>query len=379
MKGKGVRVSWTSRGGVLLVLGLLLFAVGMWRVDGVMAALGLAIGILFLIAWILGRENLKGLGLEYRGNRRIEAGKGFSTRLTLVNERGLLDGFRLRFGVFVNGEREVSGKTAWLENRGRAEVSQRLSLTRRGLAMEHSGWVESAFPLGLLSFQREMKVAGETGVLPRVLVPGELDLSGFLMDGFPLGASNQFGEIGEWKGLREWRGGDAVRRIAWAASARSQACGGGLLVREDEPPGAQAEGCLVVFHSFGGDGSLIRPDRFENGLALLSGVLGSLQGWGMPVRWMADFHGWKMGEVRTRRDVAAARESLMMAKRAAWTEAHDLELALAGAKERECVVVISDMPLGLWQAKVPKMVLPPVLVEIGKYDTRSRSRGGMRR
>ncbi|MGJ8633717.1 MAG: hypothetical protein ACSHX7_07350 [Luteolibacter sp.] len=355
------------------MLGLLLFVVGMLRVDGVMAVLGVSVGVLFFMAWLLGRENLKGLGLEYRGMRRVEAGRGFPVRLALVNERGLLDGFRVEFGMLVSGEREISGKTTWLEVGGRAEISQRVSLTKRGMHTDHEGWVESVFPLGLLSFRKKLRVLGETGVLPRVTVPRELNLSGFLLDGFPLGVSRHHGEIGEWKGLREWRGGDAVRRIAWAASARSQAGGGGLLVREDEPPGAQAEGCLVVFHSYGGDGSLIRPDRFENALALLNGVLGSLQGWGMSARVMADFHGWEKMEVRTRRDLGAVRERLMQAARAGWTEAHDLGVALSGAGERECVVVISDMPLALWEGKVPKMPLRPVLVDIGKYDKRSRS------
>jgi len=157
---------------------------------------------------------------------------------------------------------------------------------------------------------------------------------------------------------------------------RSEAAGGGLLVREDEPPGSQAEGCLVVFHSYGGDGHLIRPDRFEKAISLMSGALGALQGWGMPVRWVSDFNGWREMEVKTRRQLALSRESLMLATRAAWTEAHDLRSALATVRDGECVVVISDMPVAAWAVIMPKTVLPPVPVEVSNYDGSSRLRKG---
>lgn len=188
------------------------------------------------------------------------------------------------------------------------------------------------------------------------------------------------GGIGEWRGLREWRGGDAVRRIAWAASARSEAAGRGVLVREDEPPGSHAEGFLVIFHSYGGDGELIRPDRFERGLMLFHGALGVLQGLGMPVRWVADFDGWEEHELRTRRQLAASREVLMKAGRAAWTEAHDLGAAFARAADRECVVVVSDMPGGGWRGVLPEVALKPVWVDASEYERVRKvgGRGGVR-
>lgn len=186
------------------------------------------------------------------------------------------------------------------------------------------------------------------------------------------------GALGEWKGLREWRGGDAVKRIAWAASARSEAAGRGVLVREDEPPGSHAEGFLLIFHSFGGDGELIRPDRFEKALMLFNGTLGALQGLGMPVRWVADFDGWKEHELRTKQQLAVSRELLMKAERAAWTEAHDVESAFSKAVDRECVVVVSDMPCGVWEAVIPEMALASVMVDASKYDRAVKPKGGAR-
>ncbi|MBG7608750.1 MAG: DUF58 domain-containing protein [Verrucomicrobia bacterium] len=374
-----IRVSWTRRGLILAGLGVALFLVGMWRVDGVMAAMGLAVAALLVVARIFGRGNLRGLTLEYRGPRRVEAGKGFSGKVTLRNSRRLLDCFWVDFGVLLMGERSVSGRVLWLEGGGAAVAESRLVLTKRGCGDEQKGWMKSGFPLGLFAFETSVQVGAEVGVLARVKVPGELRLSGYLLDGPPLGGSGVFGGIGEWRGLREWRGGDAVRRIAWTASLKSEAAGGGLLVREDEPPGSQAEGCLLVFHSFGGDGNLIRPDRFEKALELMSGTAGVLQGWGMPVRWVADFDGWEGGEIRTRRQLAQTREKLMFAKRAAWTEAHDLSEALANAGDHECVVVISDMPKDTWEEVVRGLVQPPVLVDILKYAGSAKLEKGGRK
>ena len=370
---------WTRRGLILAGLGAALFTVGMWRVDGVMAAMGLAVAALLIVVRISGRENLRGLSLEYRGPRRVEAGKGFSGKVTLRNPRRMLDGFWVDFGVLLLSEKSVSGRVLWLEGGGVAVAESRLVLTKRGCGEIQKGWLRSGFPLGLFTFEKTMAVGAEVGVLPRVNVPKDLRLSGYLLDGPPLGGSGIFGGIGEWRGLREWRGGDPVRRIAWAASLKSESAGRGMLVREDEPPGAQAEGCLVVFHSFGGDGKLIRPDRFEKALELLSGTAAVLQGWGMPVRWVADFDGWEGGEIRTRRQLAQLREKLILAKRAAWTEAHDLSSALATARDNECVVVISDMPRDAWEGVFRGLILPPVLVDILKYDSSSRFGKGGRR
>lgn len=370
-----IRLAWTRRGVILGGLGLSLFAVGMWRVDGVMAAMGLSVGALFLVAFVLGRMNLSRLGLVYSGPRRVEAGKGFSGNLSLTNGNGFSDSLWIEFGLDLMGEAVVSGKALWIAGGGVAQVEGRPVLRTRGLRSRQRAWVRSGFPLGLIRFSKSLVVEAETGVYPKAIVPRALALRGYLLDGTPLGVSKRFGGIGEWKGLRERRGGDGLRRIAWAASLRSEAAGGAMLIREDEPPGSQAEGCLVVFHSYGGDGDLIRPDRFEKALSLLCGALGFLVGSGMPVRWIADFNDWEEGVLKTRRQWAGLREGLLTVKRASGTEAHDLIAALGRAREYECVVVISDMPLSSWEGFVPDMRIMPVTVDIRDYDgSRSKRR-----
>lgn len=365
---KKAGVEWTPSGYVFAGLGVSLFLVGMLRVDGVMAAMGLAAGILLILVRLLGARNLDGLELGYRGPRRVEVGKSFDVKLELTNSRRILDGFRLEFGLVLMGETQISGSLGWITAGAIATALRRVSLKTRGLRKEHAGWVESSFPLGLFKFRKLLLVEAEIGVLPASKVPGELRFGGFLLDGLPNGGSRQFGAIGEWQALREWRGGDSVKQIAWAASMRSGHAGGALLVRQDEPPGSQAEACVVVFHSFGADGNLIRPDRFEKALSLLSGVLGCLQGWGISTRLVADFREWESFEIRSKRQLAMIREELMHAVRAGWTEAHDLKEQMGGVGAGECMVVVSDVPEECWKAVVPQMVLKPVLVDIVKHE-----------
>lgn len=375
-----IRIAWTRRGVILAALGFSLIAVGMWRVDGVMAAMGIAVVVLFGVVFVLGWMNLRSLALTYSGPKRVDAGKCFTGNLTLTNGNGFLDSLWIEFGVDLMGEATFSGKVFWIAESSVVELEGRNVLRTRGLRSEQWGWVRSGFPLGLMTFSKSLPVKAEIGVLPKPNVPRAMTLRGYLLDGSPLGESKHFGGIGDWKGLRERRGGDGLRRIAWAASLRSEAAGGAILVREDEPPGSQAEGCLVVFHSYGGAGDLIRPDLFEKALSLLCGALGSLVGFGMPVRWIADFNGWEEGVLKTRRHLAGVRESLLSVKRASGTEAHDLIAALARAREQECVVVISDMPRSGWEGFVPDLVIAPVLVDIREYDGSRRKigKGGRR-
>jgi uncharacterized protein (DUF58 family) len=373
-----IRIALAWRGVILAGLGFSLFVVGLWRVDGVMAAMGLCVVALFLVVFFLGWMNLRSLTLAYLGPSRVESGKAFSAKLMLKNGSGFIDGLWVEMGLELMGETDVSGKAFWVAGGSYGELEARPVLRTRGLQMVQRGWVRSAFPLDLMTFSKTQSVVAEIGVLPKGLVPRTLALSGYLLDGAPLGGSMQFGGIGEWKGLRERRSGDGLRRIAWATSMRSEAAGGGMMVREDEPPGSQAEACLVVFHSYGGDGDLIRPDRFEKALSLLCGVLSKLLECGVPVRWIADFNNWEEISVKNRRQWAAVREGLLEVKRASGTEAHDFIAAMNRAYDHECVVVISDMPRSGWQAFVPQAAITPVLVDICDYDG-SRKKTTMRR
>ncbi|MFN4873509.1 MAG: DUF58 domain-containing protein [Akkermansiaceae bacterium] len=367
-----IRTSWTRFGVIFAGVGLAFFGVGMWRVDGVMAAMGLSALVLLVFVRFLGIWNIKGISLGYRGPRRVEVARGFDAKLELHCGKRVLDGFLLDFGVGLLGEKEVCGRVIWLGSNSSATMKRWVSLKHRGLKKEQVGWIRSSFPMGLFEFSSCIQIPSEIGVVPFARVPRELSFSGFLLDGAPLGGSKQFGGMGDWKGLREWRNGDAVRKIAWAASMRSQASGGGLLVRQEEPPGSRTEACVIVFHSYGTDRNLIRPDRFERALSLLCGAAGNIVGSGIPVRVLADFWEWEPMELSSKRGLAQLRERLMLVKRAEWTEAHNLLDTFSQVKSEECLIILSDMPESSWKSLVPNSDLNPLVVDIVAYEKSTR-------
>ncbi len=120
----------------------------------------------------------------------------------------------------------------------------------------------------------------------------------------------------------------------------------------------------MLFHSFGADGSLIRPDRFEQALSLASGTLRHLHAAGLPARLIADFDGWKEHPAATRAQAGACQEVLARAVRANGTEAHDVQAAAERAGTDESLIILSDMPAAAWRSVFPKRHLPGIAVDI---------------
>lgn len=360
-------MEWQGRGIILAGLGCALFAAGIWRVDGVMASMGVAAVLLLWLGKIAGRRNVLGVEAGLDVERRIESGKGAGVRLKIMR-KSLVDGFRLRCGVRLMGEKTFSARVAWMRSGG-VEVVEETGVVfqKRGLVWNHEGWIESDFPLGLFRFQKDFKIQAEIGVRARSIVPGCLRATGFSSDGMILEAGSRADGAGEWRGLREWRAGDGRGRIARAASARSEAAGRGPMVREEDPPGERVSKCLVIMHSHGGEGALIRPDRFELALSVLTGAVLRLHGAGIPVRWKADFDGWTDRVISSPQDLGSLKEIIMSAVRCGGTEAHELEGMINGRREGETVMIISDMPVGGWAEILPKGGSWAIAIDPGNY------------
>ena len=161
--------------------------------------------------------------------------------------------------------------------------------------------------------------------------------------------------------------------MLWPASLRGLAAGNACIVREMQPPGQAPERCLVLFHSFGTDGSLIRPDRFERAIALVWSVLRQLRAQGVALRFAADFDDWKCHPATRRSHLAACVDLLTRARRAAGTEAHDLQRALALREAAEGLVIVSDMPVDSWKSALPARDRAlAVLLEPAEAATRGR-------
>ncbi|MGE9269709.1 MAG: hypothetical protein ACQKBU_02815, partial [Verrucomicrobiales bacterium] len=173
------------------------------------------------------------------------------------------------------------------------------------------------------------------------------------------------------------RASDRVREIEWAASARSCAQGAGLLVREWDPPGYRPRRVTVLFHSFGSESTLIRPDRFERAIRLVWGAVGELLAAGLEVRWLADFDAWVPRTISTRRELGRLGARLAACRRQPATERHELEARLEACEGE--VWIFSDMPVVSW-AEVMEAFPQYRVVDVARFELGRRlnieGRGG---
>jgi uncharacterized protein (DUF58 family) len=157
------------------------------------------------------------------------------------------DGFEIEVGLDTTG---AARGPAWLNGRiGPRDITlgtgvvprsgwRRLQVVRelpRGPVGATSWKIVSSDPLGLFRSRRGCPDAEVALVLPRftslVSQPQTRELEASV-------AAPRAGSGTELFGVREYRQGDALRRIHWRSSARH----GELVVREYEPPGAQTLG-----------------------------------------------------------------------------------------------------------------------------------------
>ena len=361
------------RGAVLGGAGVILLSVGIWRIDGVMAALGLAGCCLVAVAWSLGRLNLRDLDVSLDGPASVPTGVIFGAILSLRNQRGFWDAFGIELELELPGKARVGGLARWVAARAATDLELRVAVPIRAYATTHPVRLFSEFPLGLFEFRRVLPLAHSLVVFPRPIVPPGLRAMGVLMDASPVDGASAGEAAGEPRGLRPWQPGDSPRRIDWRTSIRSWARGAGMIVREADPPGFHPRRCVVIFHSYGADGSLIRPDRFEQALSLAAGTLRHLHNLGIPVRLLADFDGWIDHPAATRAQLASCQTVLAKAIRAKGTEAHDLQAAASHAHDDEVVIAFSDMPLSAWRWAMPKLRLPHLTPELPSGKRRHHS------
>jgi len=362
------------RGAVTSGLGVTLLAAGLWRVDGALAALGLALCLLMAAGWLLGRLNLTNLTGSLEAPPGVPAGGVFPAVLTLRNRRRWWDAFALGLELELPGKARATGYARWVPSGSAADLELRVAVPRRAHVLAHPVRLTSAFPLGMFQHRRVLVAEHEILVFPRPITPAGLRAMGVLMDAAPLSGAAAGEAMGEPCGLRLWRPGDAMRRIDWPASVRSWSHGTGLVVREADPPGFHPRRCLLLFHSFGADGSLIRPERFEHALSLAAGVIRQFHQLGIPVRLVADFDGWTEHPATNRAQLAACQEVLAKAVRARGTEAHDLHAAAARVRDDEVLVALSDMPVAAWRDTLPKPRLPALTPELREPKPRLPAR-----
>jgi len=297
-----------------------------------------------------GLWNLRRLGIEIDGPRVVRAGEEFRIRVVVRNQRRWLDAVGLKLRIIGPGGLDAATEVPWVVSKGEAMGELRVRCEGRGDGSVLKYRLGSSFPWSLMTAETRGEVAIPLTVLPRPIVPVEILEGGSDQERDGVLTARRRESSGVPRAMREFRAGDRMRDVSWPASVRAFARGTGLVVREWDPPGLRPRKVTLLFHSYGADGMLIRPDRFERAVSLAWGTLGHLQAAGVELRWLADFQAWVPVTVRSRRDLGKLGDELAGCGRHASTERHELEGRLEDCRGE--VWIFSDMPPACWMPVV---------------------------
>lgn len=110
-------------------------------------------------------------------------------------------------------------------------VSYRGRVSRRGVYTLQEAAIESAYPLGLVTVRRRVRVASEIIAYPFYYeIPHEMVPASSTSAGAEVSAPLTSGTGGDFYGIREYRSGDSLRHVHWPSTARL----GELMVKQFE-------------------------------------------------------------------------------------------------------------------------------------------------
>jgi uncharacterized protein (DUF58 family) len=341
-------LSITQRGAALSGGAAAMVVCGVLTADGLFVLLGGCGLLIACFCFLLGKINLARLTPTIHMPANVMAGRTFEIELTLSNHRQLLDAFSLRMDVTLPGKSVLSAHAPWTAAGQSSRTILQGVIQGRGYADTHPVKLSSKFPLGLFRLHRSLTLRREVVVTPMPITPMELNSHGSLQDALPSSGLSTGNSFGEPRGIRSWQAGDSARHINWPASARALACGHDLRVREYDPPGFYPDQCHIIFHSYASGREMLREDRFERAISLLTGTLKELQGKGIPCIISADFLDWEPVECQSRKQMIEFLVTSAKIRRATGTESHDLERAIRLTSPDYAVIIISDMTPDSW-------------------------------
>jgi uncharacterized protein (DUF58 family) len=342
-------VKITSQGAWVGGVSIAFLAIGLASRDGMLAAMGIAGLLLLGGAFWLGRWNLCGWELRCEAARTVHARQRLAVRWIAHHQKRFFGGCGLQWQMSLCGGMNDTWDIPYLSSGASTQRDSLLTATHRGYASEHQVSCQSSFPLGFWQRKFTAILTHELTVFPFAKRPKQLNFSGRARDAAsPL--SRLLGQGGgEWRGLRAWQAGDSPRRIHAAASSRTQARGIGLMVSECDPPGHLPRRVVVMFHSHGHDGAMIRPEVFEQALSQLAGVLQFLVYQSIPAIFLADFDHWLERSCENRSQLMEIFHLMTRARRQKSTEMHDITRVKSQYAAEDFWIIVSDMASESWR------------------------------
>lgn len=362
---------------ILLWLSSAALLAGLWRTEGALLWLGLVGFSLLILARWLAPQNLRHLRVSRECPSRVFAGEPLDW--TLRVEQAATGAF----STILPGGAAVEIRDSLLPRRApglkpgplwpgdRAEVTLRTRLFRRGRDSRAEYEAVSLFPFGLfethavgtIADRLPMAPGGGVLVYPPPVVPDalrrELEWARFEL-AFPHGFEPEIG--GEFRGVRAYRSGDAVKSVHWSATARV----GEIMVREWDPPAPRPMRFGLLLHTLepAGAARLLRPDRWERCLKLVSGIVVFCRDAGIPLTFVqtagcSDTVAIESMRLPEQRGYGAALEWAALAIRSGASQESVVAAALADlCQSCDRVFVVSDVPLAQWR-KLPAIAHTP--------------------
>ena len=365
MNSTTTRPRLTGLGVGVLLLALGLIACGGWIEDRIIILLGFFLTVLLFAGAFLAWANLRGLEMQATTPAWTFAHQDFTLGLTLTNTLRWLDSraVELDHSLLPYSTRRI--QAPWIRAGSSVEIESPTRLVRRGKANRSGCRATSSFPFGLFRCQRELEHPMDLTILPRAVLPRELEQQ---MEIEHLEGTDEGHYVPDWagdfSGVRDYQAGDPVKSIHWAASARSRE----LKVRERDRPVPRK--FFIVFHSFCPPNQPIQPESFDYSMDLLSGLLSYCQLRQIPLELVPSFNEWKPIVVDDPRDILEPLMLLATARHRPDRNLDEVIRALRGINPGDRVYVVSDTPVRLWWRRLPD--LPCVVTAMDNTDLRVR-------
>jgi uncharacterized protein (DUF58 family) len=248
---------------------------------------------MIIASGVMSERMMQKLAIRRRPAPRIFANQPFLMEISVENQKTRVSSFSIEIEDLID-ERPLDKQCFfWKIPPGRTQrTSYRHTFHRRGAYCFEGFRVSTKFPFALFRKSRDVREVEEVLVYPATYpVP------------LPPPRAHYFGETqqahlgrrGEFFGLREYQDGDDRRDIHWRSSARAQATGGRLLVREYEEE-AQRRTTIAIDNALppvpdAGALALRESERAEEALEQAISLAASLSeaylGSGWAVRLMA--------------------------------------------------------------------------------------------
>jgi hypothetical protein len=379
----------TAAGLGLCWVGLGLLGTGLWQYDGGLIWLGLTALLTLGIARWLAPRNLRGLRVTRERPDRVFAGELFEWTMTVAKDEPARAFWLPPMAAVEIRDRHLSRQIpgTWVDRlrRGdRAAARQRGRLFKRGRDTRGEFEAVSRFPLGLFETRAEgrfrERVRPEDGLLvcsQPLLTAGlgdEFERARF-ESAFPHGIDPDPGD--EFRGVRDYRGGDPVKAVHWGATAKA----GRLMVREWDPPSPRPSRFGLLIHTLDGGtkaARLLRPENWEAILRQAAGLAAHCREWEVPLLFAAVIGGDRTEWLRIPEKHGPG--SLFAWTALAARSGVAAEPAVAAALETmaaECdrIFVLSDVPVAAWAEKLGRLCPEASLVCIDGEARVRRRRG----